>query len=103
MNKLEDLRNFLSQLAPGPVVDVARVERQLCESWNELDGNQSGGMTAEKLLKRTENMTWKPPVLEFQIERHGATVSGSVYASTCVAHGATCARFGLGSTGDSKT
>jgi hypothetical protein len=84
MNKLEDLRNFLSQLAPGPVVDVQTVERLLFESWGELGGNRSGGMTVEKLIKRTENMTWNFPVLEFQIERHGATVSGSVFAGVQV-------------------
>jgi hypothetical protein len=84
MNKLEDLRNFLLQLAPGPVVDVERVERLLFESWSELDGNRSGGMAADKLIKRTENMTWAPPILEFQIERHGGTVRGSVYAGVQV-------------------
>jgi hypothetical protein len=72
MNNLEDLRNFLSQLAPGPVVDVPKGERLLFESWGELDGHRSGGMTADKLIKRTENMTWKAAILEFQIERHGA-------------------------------
>ena len=84
MDKLGELRNFLSQLAPGPVVDVPKGERLLFESWGELDGHRSGGMTADKLIRRTENMTWKPPILEFQIERHGATVSGSVYAGVQV-------------------
>jgi hypothetical protein len=71
MSKLQELRNFFSQLAPGPVVDVGRVERLLYESWNELDGSGDGGMEPRKPLNRTENMAWNPPLLEFQIERHG--------------------------------
>jgi hypothetical protein len=33
-----------------------------------------------KLLHRTEGLAWDPPLLKFEIERHGATVGGSVYA-----------------------
>ena len=80
MSKLQNLRNLLSQLPSGPLIEVGRIERLLFESWNELAGNDSGGMEAYKLLNRTENMNWKPPVLEFQIERHGSTAMGSVYA-----------------------
>jgi len=50
----------------------------------ELDGNDSGGMATYKLLNRVENPTWNPPVLEFEIERHGATVGGSVFAAAQV-------------------
>jgi len=34
-------------------------------------------MRADKVLGRIENVSWKPPVLRFQIERHGGTVLGS--------------------------
>jgi hypothetical protein len=80
MSKLEDLRNCLFQLAPGPVVEAHEVERLLCESWGAIDGNNSVGMVAYKLLNRTENMIWNAPLLEFEIERHGPTARGSAYA-----------------------
>jgi hypothetical protein len=38
-------------------------------------------MQASKLLNRTETVTWSPPVLKFRIERHGPTVSSSIYAT----------------------
>jgi hypothetical protein len=37
-------------------------------------------MDGHKALGRTEEMRWTPPHLTFDIERHGGTVSGSVYA-----------------------
>jgi len=37
-------------------------------------------MKPDKLRGRTESMSWEPPLLHFEIERHGATVKGSVYA-----------------------
>ena len=81
MSKLADLRDFLLKLSAGLVNDVRTVEGLLIDSWDELDGHDSGGMQASKLLNRTENMLWKLPVLEFEIERHGAIFQGSVYGS----------------------
>lgn len=79
---MNNLRSLLSELAPGPIAEAEaeKIEHLLCESWGELSGNDSGGMLAYKLLNRTENMLWEPPILKFEIERHGATVNGSVYA-----------------------
>ncbi len=61
MNTLEDLRNFLSKLPSGPVEEVKRVANLVNQAWDELDGNDSGGMQAYKLLGRVENPTWNPP------------------------------------------
>ena len=80
MSKLDDLRNFLSMLPSGRVVEVGKVEGLLNKAWNELTGSDSGGMQAYKLIERVEKPIWNPPVLEFQIEWHGGTVMGSVYA-----------------------
>lgn len=80
MTGINQLRFFLASVAPGPVADKETVERMLCSCWDELDGSGFGGMTARKLLYRTEKLLWKPPILGFQIERHGAAVAGSVYA-----------------------
>ena len=37
-------------------------------------------MEGYKLRNRMEAVVWNPPMLKFSIERHGATVLGSVYA-----------------------
>jgi hypothetical protein len=38
------------------------------------------GLEAYKLLNRTENVRLESPFIYFDIERHGATVNGSIYA-----------------------
>ena len=58
---------------------VGQIEGLLWENWELFSGNSEGGMARDKLLGRTENMAWNPPVISFDIERHGATVNGSVY------------------------
>jgi hypothetical protein len=63
-------------LPPGPVADVSAVERLLAACWGDLV-RDDGGMAGNKLLGRMEAVTWKPPTLGFQIERHGGTVLGS--------------------------
>lgn len=79
---LDALRAFFRDRKPGPVTDPSSVEsaeRLLAEAWDALTGDD-GGMEAYKLLHRTENMHWQPPILSFAIERHGGTVLGSKYA-----------------------
>jgi hypothetical protein len=48
-------------------------------SWDVLAGDD-GGMTRSKLHGRMEAVSWNPPKLTFDIERHGATVLGSSWA-----------------------
>jgi len=78
----QDLRNFFLRHRELTLlkdeVDVA--EKLLCNCWQLFEGSDEGGMEAYKLLNRTEGMQWKTPTLTFNIERHGATVGGSVYA-----------------------
>lgn len=45
-----------------------------------MGGGYDGGMEVHKLINRMEDENWNPPILRFMIERHGATVMGSVYA-----------------------
>ena len=52
----------------------------LASCWDELDGGSEQGMEGLKLYYRVEDLCWQPPLLSFRIERHGATVQGSVYA-----------------------
>ena len=70
ISELEKLRNHLRTVPPGKIADVSAVERLLAECWDELGGDYSG-MEGYKLLDRTESLTWEPPVLSFEIERHG--------------------------------
>lgn len=75
------LRTRLRALEPGRVPHPKNgdIEKLLAEAWDDLDGDY-GGMEPYKLLNRTEAMEWQPPILRFDIERHGRTVFGSVYA-----------------------
>ncbi len=81
MTRLDELRAFLAQLSPGPIdhSKIGYVEELLAASWEELAADNTD-MVGSKVLGRTESLTWTPPVLTFRIERHGATVMGSVYA-----------------------
>jgi hypothetical protein len=69
----------LSSLPAGEITDTGEVERLLAGVWGELI-RDDGGMEGYKLLNRMENVRWEPPVLQFQIERHGGTVLGSTRA-----------------------
>ena len=57
-----------------------QLETLLVCAWDELDNSADGGMESYKLKGRMENVAWNPPILSFQIERHGGTVNGSVFA-----------------------
>src|SRR5579885_1035737 len=79
---LDDLRAALEALPPGPIPGQSRgnIERLLAAAWDEHLRGTYGGMQGYKLIGRTEGMSWQPPTLRFAIERHGATVAGSIYA-----------------------
>ena len=74
------LTQFLSTLTEGPVDDPRDLEPLLVSEWGRFRGSGSGGMCASKLKNRMENVVWKPPVLTFTIERHGAAFNGSTRA-----------------------
>ena len=74
------LQKHLNGLPVGRISDVESVERFLFKCWHEFDGGEETKMDGHKLLHRTEEMQWNPPCLEFDMERHGGTVAGSVYA-----------------------
>lgn len=76
----QTMKSYLNSKQPGPLDDEERVETLLVDAWDELDGSADGGMESYKLRGRMESLTWNPPILSFQIERHGGTANGSVYA-----------------------
>jgi hypothetical protein len=76
----DKLQEKLFSLPEGLVSDSVAIENSLSDCWHELDGSGEEGMHGGKLLRRTEEMRWRPPLLTFKLERHGGTVLGSVYA-----------------------
>jgi len=82
MRELEELRAYLATVPSGDLSppSAQRAESILAGCWGGLSGWDNGGMFAYKLSGRTEAMRWSPPILSFQIERHGAAVNGSIYA-----------------------
>ena len=77
---VEALKSYLSSQPPGPLAGKEQLESLLLNAWDHLEGSADGGMQSGKLKNRIEQATWNSPILCFQIERHGATVNGSVYA-----------------------
>ena len=82
-DKLENLRAGLASMSSGKLSgqDAHRIAGDLAQCWDELAGSNDGGMAGSKFFDRkgprTEDLQWNPPVLHFQIERHGARVLGS--------------------------
>ena len=79
---LNDLREFLKKLPPGKVQgeNEEKIKSLLFDCWDDLESSSDTSMSIFK-LHRIENLAWQPPnKLEFDIERHGSTVVGSVYA-----------------------
>ena len=55
---------------------TARLSHSSLNAGIILSGSAEGGMTAAKVW-RCEDLSWTPPILSFQIERHGGVVLGS--------------------------
>jgi hypothetical protein len=79
---MREFLQLMSSLPPGDIgPDAATtVGRMLAECWDHLTGSGEGGMKSTKLVGRTEEVCWEPPLLRFKLERHGGTVNGSTKA-----------------------
>lgn len=77
---MEKLQARMTLYSPGPIDDTEELDDVVASYWHELAGSAEGGMEGRKLEGRMEMAEWNPPLLTFNIERHGATVNGSVYA-----------------------
>ncbi len=73
---MADLIHGLREVLAVPTPPAREIEAHLAQVWDALAGDD-GGMTGRKLHGRMGSVVWNPPVLTFQIERHGATVLGS--------------------------
>ena len=76
---MDELRDYLNRLEPGPVEETTHLERLLAEVWDDLGGD-NGGMAGHKLIRRMARVEWHRPILTFLIERHGGTVLASTRA-----------------------
>jgi hypothetical protein len=75
------LKALLEKQETGPVfADRHKFKRLLAACWHQFEGCAETEMHAGK-LDRIEDATWQPPYLEFLIERHGAVVLDSKWAS----------------------
>jgi hypothetical protein len=72
---LDALRRFLATAGPGPIEDAAALIALLAAVWPSLAGADDEAMASWK-LGRMEGPEWRPPLLTFSIERHGAVVLG---------------------------
>lgn len=78
--ELETVQEYLAGLPAGKVENPAHVVTLLAPVWDQLEGGTETEMAGFKLHNRTEGMHWEPPLLTFEIVRHGAAVLGSIYA-----------------------
>jgi hypothetical protein len=74
---MEELKQFLTSLQPGEIIDKARLTHLLSRRWEEFAGSDQGGMAGYKLNDRIERPTWDPPRLSFEIVRHRKIARGS--------------------------
>jgi hypothetical protein len=83
MSTIFELRKLLENTSANQPITgelSTEVERKLQLCWDQLDGSDEGGMSGYKLHGGIEALRWVPPAITFEIERHGGTVNGSVYA-----------------------
>ena len=73
------LRTYLDGIGAGDVSELDGLPALIAKCWNALTIADAQGMKPEK-LDRMEQVRWNPPLLFFEIERHGGMVKGSVYA-----------------------
>ena len=64
---MDELKESLSTIEPGPITGPGGLERHLAGAWDDLDGDE-GGMSGHKLRGRMERVEWRPPVLAFTID-----------------------------------
>ena len=79
MDALNELKIYMRRLPSGPVLEVAVVEYLLIHCWELLETSDHTSMEGYKLIERTEGLSWNPPYLNFDLERHsGVALGGKV-------------------------
>ena len=79
MDALKEFKMYMLRLPSGPVPEVAVVEYLLIHCWDLLETSDHTSMEGYKLIERTEGLSWNPPYLNFDLERHsGVALGGKV-------------------------
>lgn len=76
---LAALRQFLAARGPGPIEEADALVGLLAVAWLTFAGGDDEAMASWK-LPRMEDPEWRPPLLTFVIERHGAVALGGTRA-----------------------
>jgi hypothetical protein len=76
---LAGLRRFLAAAGPGHIEDADALVGLLAAAWPSFAGADDEAMASWK-LSRIEDPEWRPPLLTFLIERHGAVALGGTRA-----------------------
>lgn len=78
----EALRLALFASSNGVITgeDSQRIIGLLANCWDHLKGSDAESTFSDK-VSRAEELVWTPPLLNFQLERHGGAVMGSTRAS----------------------
>ena len=73
----QKLKEYLATLPEGhvPISRIPEVVNLLAQCWDSF-GKDDERMYSHK-LQRLEELEWRPPILRFIIERHGALMMGS--------------------------
>jgi hypothetical protein len=74
---LHKLASTLTASPVGPISDEGTVRSLLYDAWDDLLISNHGGFNKDKHIYRAVNLTWNPPYLTFDVERHGGFVQGS--------------------------
>ena len=80
MDALNELKSYVRQLPRGPVLKVPVVEYVLVNCGDRLAASDDTSMEDYKLGDRTEDLSWNPPHLTFNLERHGGVALGGKVA-----------------------
>jgi hypothetical protein len=83
MSSLDAFLNYFAYRAACRFTkeDTLEVESLLSVCWDHFAGSHDGGMKAEELIGRTQDLEWSPPRLTFNVERHAGAVNGSTTAT----------------------
>lgn len=75
---IDELKTLLHSFPVGPIEDTEEIESRLTQCWESFSGSDDTKMHAGKLARNgsLENASWNPPILSFDVERHGAMVGG---------------------------
>lgn len=73
-----EITAILNNTLPGNISEdeCSELIAVLSKHWDDLPGGSETNMSADK-LHRIENVSWHPPELQFDIERHGGWQYGS--------------------------